>query len=81
MANTSIVSPTVHQLIETGLMGLDEHYRFLVRGDAITYLFRNSPTGRPILPTDRSAWPSQAFLRWHRKRHRLDEVGELFGGY
>jgi predicted restriction endonuclease len=79
IVNTSMVSPTVHQLIETGLLGLDENYRFRARGDAVTYLIRNSPTRRPILPADRSVWPSQTFLQWHRQRHGLDELGEVVG--
>ncbi len=78
-ANTSMASPTVHRLIETGLLGLDEQYRFLARGDAIIYLSRNSPERLPILPTDRSTWPSQTFLHWHRRKHALDQFGEVFG--
>lgn len=71
IANAALVGRTMHWYVENGLLSLNSDYEAIGHPDAIDFIRTHNPGMKPFLPQERSFWPSQEFLRWHRTEHGL----------
>lgn len=66
------VSNMIGPLYQTGLLAIGEQFYLLYHPDlnagVALFIEAQNPTGKLILPQDRSAWPDMEAARRHRKR-------------
>ena len=73
--NGIALSKTAHWLFDRGFWSIADDYRVMVQPDLFAEagdagLLLKPRAGREILlPSNRSYWPAQEFLAWHRKEH------------
>jgi putative restriction endonuclease len=72
IGNGMALTPTLHTAFDRGLISISSDYRVLV-SDAFheqpgEYGIRKFEGRELLLPTDRSYWPGQGNLQWHRGR-------------
>lgn len=71
IANAALVGRTMHWYVENGLLSLNSDYEAIGHADALDFIRSHNPGMKPFLPQQRSFWPSQEFLGWHRSEHGL----------
>jgi putative restriction endonuclease len=73
--NGIALSKTAHWLFDRGFWSIGDDFRVLVKAERfeeagdVGQLLKPRAGGELLLPANRSYWPGQEFLAWHRQEH------------
>jgi putative restriction endonuclease len=74
-ANGIALSKTAHWLFDRGFWSITDNFLVVVKSEIfdeageVSHLLKPRVSKPILLPANRSLWPGQEFLAWHRRRH------------